>query len=450
MNAMTHSRRILAPLLFAIIVFPFVALASIDTTLTYGDSGSQVRELQVFLIAKEFLAGPATGNFYGLTRAAVKHYQSAKSLPVTGIVGPMTRAAIKTDMSRNASADAAGSAPNVLPDAVTALTSQVAQLLSQIAELNGGTRAATSSITQTYATTSAAVPYDPSWRDAIVNLFCTARYGGYEDFSSGTGVVIDPRGVILTNAHVGFDWLFAHWPNPSLEECYVRIGSPAYNQYTARVLYIPDAWANKELANTFAADASSTPGEKDYALLLITGRSDPSAQLPASFPYLHLYDGSALAVNTPTYLMGYAAENLSMETLLRGLYLLTTPASVAAQRPIGAGTTADVIAFSGPLISQHGASGGAVITGDGKAAGLMTFLDANYGDTTNARVLNAITTSYIMRDFAADNGITLAAFLARPDLASLADTFDAAHAAGYQENFAKQLKDRGYTIPGGN
>jgi peptidoglycan hydrolase-like protein with peptidoglycan-binding domain len=60
--------------------------------LAYGDSGSDVSELQKRLIAEGFLTGEATGYFGPATEQAVKKYQTAHSLNPLGTVGPGTRA----------------------------------------------------------------------------------------------------------------------------------------------------------------------------------------------------------------------------------------------------------------------------------------------------------------------------------------------------------------------
>lgn len=87
-------------ILSLILVFPFLASASIDTNLKYGNTGAGVTELQEFLISKGFLAGGyATGNFYSLTLAAVKSYQLSVGVPNTGYVGPMTREKINAELS---------------------------------------------------------------------------------------------------------------------------------------------------------------------------------------------------------------------------------------------------------------------------------------------------------------------------------------------------------------
>lgn len=429
-------------------MFPFSSEASLTTNLHYGSHGVHVRELQTFLIAQNLLGGPATGNFYNLTRTAVKEYQRKHNIPATGFVGPLTRAAINAEMGNLSTETSRPDAATNPSPTIDSLVAQIQQLNDLITALRTGVPAATSSITQTYATSSGTTAYNQSWSKSVVNLFCTSRYGGYESFSSGTGVIIDPRGVILTNAHVAFDSLFAHWPEPSLEECYVRTGSPASNAYTATLLYIPDAWARAQIANAFAPDATTTLGEDDYALLLITGTASGKGELPTSFPYLPIFGGMPLPVHTPVYLMGYAAENLATEMMLRSLYLLSTPAQVNAQRPLGNGTTPEVIAFSGPINSQHGASGGAVVTGDGQVSGLITFLDANYGNATNERVLNAITTHYILNDFAKDTGMSLSEYLTAGDLSAHLKTFTAEKAALYQNAFVQKLKDKGYLIPG--
>lgn len=71
-----------------------VAHASIDVSLGYGSRGSEVTELQEFLIDHSYLTGNATGNFYSLTLKGVKAFQSDNNIPNTGYVGVLTRAEI--------------------------------------------------------------------------------------------------------------------------------------------------------------------------------------------------------------------------------------------------------------------------------------------------------------------------------------------------------------------
>jgi len=79
------------------LLLPGIAFASFDTNLKYGSKGSSVIELQEFLVDQGCLVSEATGNFYSLTLRAVKCFQSAHALPVTGYFGPMSRA-VANDM----------------------------------------------------------------------------------------------------------------------------------------------------------------------------------------------------------------------------------------------------------------------------------------------------------------------------------------------------------------
>jgi hypothetical protein len=57
-------------------------------------SGTDVEELQNFLIGNNYLSSEATGYFGSLTRDAVRRYQAANNISQTGYVGPLTREAL--------------------------------------------------------------------------------------------------------------------------------------------------------------------------------------------------------------------------------------------------------------------------------------------------------------------------------------------------------------------
>ena len=74
---------------------------SITHNLSFGTRGQEVEQLQLYLMDAQFLASTAWGGsqanagYFGrLTKAAVIQFQTHQSLPVTGFVGPLTRAAI--------------------------------------------------------------------------------------------------------------------------------------------------------------------------------------------------------------------------------------------------------------------------------------------------------------------------------------------------------------------
>lgn len=432
---------------------PLVAFASFDVDIEYGMRGSAVVELQQFLASKGFFRSEdATGNFYSLTLDAVRHYQAAHGIPATGYVGPLTRAQMNA-----ASTPAMGAPALSLESSITVPTTgeytkirdlqqKLAALLQQIQALKGG------AVQVPFAAPDPAAlepfDFDPAWRDAVVNILCTSRYGGINDILSGSGIIVDPRGVILTNAHVAHAFVFSQWPDPSLYQCSIRVGSPASPRYKAALLYIPDVWMQENIEGSFKAEDKTVYGEHDYALLLITGPTSDTVQMPASFPSLPLHLAGALPPKSPVYLSGYPAENLGGEAVQRGLYQVSSPSMVGEMRTIPGHSTPDLITFDGNIAAQHGSSGGAVLTRGGALAGLITFLDKDYGRTTAERVLNAITTEYISRDMQEGLGVTLAKFLATQDLDGTSHNFMSVRGKIYQDAYAALWKSKGFAIPG--
>src|SRR3990167_6075773 len=146
-------------LLVGIFIIPTVSFASIDTNLKYGSRGTEVTELQEFLIDKGFLTGQTTGNFFTLTRKAVISYQTSVGLPSTGFVGPLTRTKINDglsvdDTSSNTAevAETGTTVPPTKNDAVTAMQKQIDTLLAQLQQLNSQVQTQTTVQQQTQTT----------------------------------------------------------------------------------------------------------------------------------------------------------------------------------------------------------------------------------------------------------------------------------------------------------
>jgi len=86
-------------LVLGLFLLPVVVSAQtvgFTNNISYGSTGSEVSQLQEFLITQGVLAPQYdTGNFYSLTLQAVKTFQSKEGItPVSGFVGPITRATI--------------------------------------------------------------------------------------------------------------------------------------------------------------------------------------------------------------------------------------------------------------------------------------------------------------------------------------------------------------------
>lgn len=75
--------------------------ASLDVNVRYGQSGTQVSELQDFLNDKGLLTVSPTGFFGLLTLKAVKAYQTSVEVPNTGYVGVLTREKINGELAED-------------------------------------------------------------------------------------------------------------------------------------------------------------------------------------------------------------------------------------------------------------------------------------------------------------------------------------------------------------
>lgn len=105
-------------------------------------NSQEVLELQEFLTAQGNYSGPITGNFYSLTLAGVKAFQTASEIsPVSGYFGPLSRAKANSILSEIT--DEAGEifeTPTTTDsvtndDVVASIQEMIASLLSQIALL---------------------------------------------------------------------------------------------------------------------------------------------------------------------------------------------------------------------------------------------------------------------------------------------------------------------------
>ncbi|OGG72547.1 hypothetical protein A3A38_02045 [Candidatus Kaiserbacteria bacterium RIFCSPLOWO2_01_FULL_53_17] len=241
-------------------------------------------------------------------------------------------------------------------------------------------------------------------RAALVNILCKTS-GGILRPISGSGVIIDPSGVILTNAHVAQYVLLASSQMVDLS-CIMRTGSPAMGTWMADVLYIPSAWV-AEHAEDIRKTRPLGTGEHDYALLLITGMANGSP-LPSVFPYLPVETRSISRVDDRALLAAYPAEfsggNATQNTLSASSAVTTIKELLTFYE-----NTVDLISFGGVVLAQSGSSGGAVVNEWGLLVGIIS--TTSDGETTADRDLRAITTSYVNRSLVASTGTTLGEIL---------------------------------------
>ncbi len=236
-----------------------------------------------------------------------------------------------------------------------------------------------------------------STRAALVNILCLTGGGTSLSPISGSGVIIDGRGVILTNAHVAQYFLLRNFPTPNNVQCTIRTGSPAKNTYNAELLYLPPAWVEANASQIIARQGTGT-GENDYAFLLITSRTD-NAPLPTHVSTLPLTTDPPQR-GEQVLLASYPAGFLSGQIILDNLYASSATTKITNIYTFTNDTErSDLVSAGGTIVSQAGSSGGALVRAfDGALLGIITTDTA--GTTTASRDLRAVTLSHIDRSLA--------------------------------------------------
>jgi len=248
-------------------------------------------------------------------------------------------------------------------------------------------------------------------RAALVNILCYAPVGSPIHSISGSGVIIDPKGIILTNAHVAQHLLLAD----KGVSCTIRAGSPAADSYVASLIYLPPAWVNAN-ADILTKVAPIGTGEHDFALLAVT-KSATNVSLPSSFPYIELAK-TPLASGTPVVIATYGAQFLASSQVQSGLFPTIVFGSVKDIFTFAVNTV-DVIALGGSAAAQEGSSGGGVADASSKLIGTIT--TSTVEGATDTRSLDAITASYIRADYTRDAGLPFDSLLATPTATSIAN-----------------------------
>jgi len=247
----------------------------------------------------------------------------------------------------------------------------------------------------------ALTPYTPTIStdpvgDATVNLYCRLKSGNKIYTTTGSGVFISDRGVILTNAHVAQYQLLASERGRVRGECQVRTGSPAKNTYTASVLFFPQDW----IAANEKAIKSKEPkgtGESDFALLYVTGAAK-NGVLPEKFPYVPVSFSDAKEGETVT-VAGYPVERIRAKDVASKLPQIVTTTTVTNVRGLTSYTGSDVLTLASSTAAGAGVSGGPVARTDNTLTGIVV--------AKSDTVLRAITPSHMNGILLTQTGQTL-------------------------------------------
>ncbi|MCC7004511.1 trypsin-like peptidase domain-containing protein [Candidatus Nomurabacteria bacterium] len=233
-------------------------------------------------------------------------------------------------------------------------------------------------------------------KNAVVNIFCLNKEGKLLNANTGSGIIISPKGVVLTNAHIAELFLFKNYPTENFVDCTIRkFGSASYK---ADLLYISDKWMSQN-AKIIFEDSPQGNGERDYALLLLKQNG--------TLPYLELNNSEYnLVKGTPVFAAGYPG-NIFTNTYFEKSLTLTGDTTYINDVKTFNGMTPDTIETAETNVGQRGSSGGAITDSSGN---LIALIDSVSGLGLKSRI-NALTVSYIMKNFQNENGISLKDFL---------------------------------------
>ncbi len=275
-------------------------------------------------------------------------------------------------------------------------------------------------------------------RAALVNILCTTKGGGYLAPISGSGVIVDSRGVILTNAHVAQFFLLRNYYQPDNVQCVVRMGSPAEPYYTAELLYLPPKWVTDNASQIVAAEATGT-GENDYAFLRITGAVG-TRTLPSTFPAV-VMASSPPSLGDAALLAAYPAGYLGGENITKSLYQSSAVTYVSQLLSFDASKNIDMFSIGGTVVSQAGSSGGAVVSlYNGALKGIIAV--ETISNSTGTRDLQALSLDSINRALLG-LGLGGIAGVLQGDLATKAADFAQNTAPGETAQLTAAL-DKGY------
>lgn len=377
-----------------------IATGGVPSTLPHGSSSPSIKTPAA--VVKE-MAQAGTGSTTA-TIAPGTIATSSKTVAETAITSTTTATTTLAPATPKVAEKLAVTAPVVKPVAPTAQTPTAP--LPKNTALTDPTLAA-------LATTSlkaGPLTFDDInilTRDALVNIFCYTQSSGPISPITGSGVIIDPRGVILTNAHIAQYFLLKDYSVKDYVTCNIRTGNPATPKYKATLLYISPRWVKYNSDNIKRQEAKGT-GEDDFAFLIIDRGLNAEQKLPATFPYLHINSTEHDFANESVLVAGYGAGFLGGEEINRNLYGISAIATVKEMLSYS-GDTFDYLNISGNAVAQRGSSGGAIVDSTGALVGIIGTVSS--GAQTDLRELGGIAMFHINESLLKQSGTSISGFL---------------------------------------
>jgi hypothetical protein len=243
-------------------------------------------------------------------------------------------------------------------------------------------------------------------KDVVVSVVCVNVKGNSIEVSNGSGIIISPSGLVITNAHVALPILL-HGSDKTNHECTLRQEGIITPGYAIELVYIPPQWVEENWRLINASSARGT-GEKDYALLHITQSITGNSVGPFDYSDINTSDKAA-KVDDRVVAIGYPGQRSSVFDINSLSELKIAPAVINDVFTFNR-TTIDIFSTTPNIVAQKGSSGGGVFEDD-KLIGLIVTTNPVAGSNLNS--LNALTISYINKDIKEDYGTSINQLLNR-------------------------------------
>lgn len=233
-------------------------------------------------------------------------------------------------------------------------------------------------------TTTGIKPTTKKPQNSVVNIYCTQKIGSLRKTVTGTGILINADGTILTNAHVAQYPLVAE-KNSSVI-CNVRTGQIAERPHSISTVFISPKWSAKNAPYINTGGTLQT-GQSDFALLRIATTDLGRLGLkPVDISYSYPPTGTQVVITSypVDVLASKPSTTLSMQT--------DSPTVIKADSFNG-GNIVDIIETSPSRLGQRGSSGG-LITSLNEMIAMVTIVLEAQGPGQH-KPIRAITPTHI-------------------------------------------------------
>jgi hypothetical protein len=241
-------------------------------------------------------------------------------------------------------------------------------------------------------------------KSVVVNILCLEKTKTYTRLSSGSGVIISPSGIVLTNAHVTYPFLKSTQFDSSTYSCSIRRENIPNFGYNAALVYYPVDWLsyNSEIIK----DPSPVgTGENDYALLQITSALGPTPKATA-FPYASTnVSSNDLKTDMTVMAAGYPSSNSGVFEIDTKPGLKIDQTKIAEFFTFGS-RSHDVLQTGVNNVAHRGSSGGGIFNSN-NLYGIVVTTNTN----SQGSYINALTLPYIKEDFEKDTGVSFDTFV---------------------------------------